>query len=344
MITIRIVDLRSDTITLPTDEMRQAMASAEVGDDVYGEDPTVKRLEETAASLLGKQAALFTPSGTMANQIAVLTHTARGEEVILDSEAHIYFYEVGGPALLAGVQTRQVPGLLSENGPEALKQSLRPQDIHFPHTSLVCLENTFNRGGGTILSPEIMREMYGIARDRGLKVHVDGARIFNAAVGLGVDVKVFAEQCDSLMFCLSKGLAAPVGSLLVGTQEFIERARKYRKALGGGMRQAGILAAAGLVALNSIDRLAEDHTNARRLAEGLSQLPGLRVALEKVQTNIVVIEVTGRQSAADVVRLLFERGVKCGASGPTTIRMVTHKDVYAEDIEYALQVAKEVVA
>ncbi len=320
------------------------MASAEVGDDVYGEDPTVKRLEETAASLLGKQAALFAPSGTMANQIAVLTHTARGDEILLDSEAHIYFYEVGGPALLAGVQTRQVTGLLSENGPAALKQSLRPQDIHFPHTSLLCLENTFNRGGGTILSPEIMREMYRIAQDSGLKVHVDGARIFNAAVGLGVDVKVFAEHCDSLMFCLSKGLAAPVGSLLVGTQEFIERARRYRKALGGGMRQAGILAAAGLVALDSIDRLAEDHANARRLAEGLSQLPGLRVALEKVQTNIVVIEVIGRHSAADVVRLLSERGIRCGASGPTTIRMVTHKDVCAKDIEYALQVVKEVVA
>ena len=343
MITIRIVDLRSDTITLPTDEMRQAMASAEVGDDVYGEDPTVKRLEETAASLLGKEAGLFVPSGTMGNQIAVLTHTARGEEVILDAEAHIYFYEVGGPALLAGVQTRQVPGLLSPKGPELLKQSLRPVDIHFPRTSLLCLENTFNRGGGTILPPETMAEFYSIAQERGLKVHVDGARIFNAAVGLGIDVKELAQHCDSLMFCLSKGLAAPVGSLLVGTKEFIERARKYRKALGGGMRQAGFLAAAGLVALNSLDRLALDHANARRLAAGLAKLPGLQVDLEKVQTNIAVIEVTGQQTAADIVRLLFERGIKCGTFGPTSIRMVTHKDVSADDIEYALQVAGEVV-
>ncbi|WP_179946700.1 low-specificity L-threonine aldolase [Desulforamulus ferrireducens] len=341
--TIRIVDLRSDTVTLPTDDMRQAMASAEVGDDVYGEDPTVKRLEETAASLLGKEAGLFVPSGTMGNQIAVLTHTARGEEVILDAEAHIYFYEVGAPALLAGVQTRPVPGLLSADGPELLKSSLRPVDIHFPHTSLLCLENTFNRGGGTILPPATMAEFYSIAQERGLKVHVDGARIFNAAVGLGIDVKELAKHCDSLMFCLSKGLAAPVGSLLVGTREFIDRARKYRKALGGGMRQAGCLAAAGLVALNSIDRLAQDHANARRLAEGLAKLPGLQVDLDKVQTNIAVIEVTGQQTAAEIVQLLFERGVKCGTFGPSSIRMVTHKDVSAEDIEYALQVAEEVV-
>lgn len=320
------------------------MAAAVVGDDVYGEDPTVKQLEETAAAILGKEAALFVPSGTMGNQIAVLTHTNRGDEVILDSEAHIYYYEVGGPALLAGVQLRPVTGLLSEEGPALLRQSLRPEDLHFPHTSLICLENTFNRGGGTILSPRVMEELYTIAQERDLRVHVDGARIFNAAVGLGVDVKDFSRSCDSIMFCLSKGLAAPVGSLLAGSREFIARARKYRKALGGGMRQAGVLAAAGLVALRMAERLAEDHAHARRLAEGLAQLPGLRVDLAKVQTNIVVVEVAPAKTAADLAGELTRRGIKCAAFGPATLRLVTHKDVSTGDIDYALQVAKEILA
>nr|WP_156779702.1 low-specificity L-threonine aldolase [Desulforamulus reducens] len=338
--TIRVVDLRSDTITLPTDEMRKAMATAVVGDDVYKEDPTVNQLEETAASLLGKEAALFVPSGTMGNQIAVLTHTARGEEVLLDSEAHIYYYEVGGPAMLAGVQLRPVSDLLTDHGPEILKGSLRGEDLHFPHTSLICLENTFNRGGGTILSPHTMGRIYSIAQEHNLKVHVDGARIFNAAVSLGVDVRTFSQHCDSLMFCLSKGLAAPVGSLLVGTRQFIERARKYRKALGGGMRQAGILAAAGLVALQNVDRLAEDHANARRLAEGLAKLPGLGVDLAKVQTNIIVVNVNQPRSAADLTMALNNKGIKCSTFGPSTIRMVTHINVSKEDIDYALGIAK----
>lgn len=341
--TIRTVDLRSDTITLPTDEMRAAMAKAVVGDDVYGEDPTVNQLEQEAAALVGKEAALFVPSGTMGNQIAVLTHTGRGDEVILDSEAHIYYYEVGGPAMLAGVQLHPVNGLLSDKGPELLKAALRSEDIHFPHTSLVCLENTFNRGGGTILPPNIMSEIYAIAKQRGLQVHVDGARIFNAAVSLGIDVREFTQYCDSVMFCLSKGLAAPVGSLLAGSKEFITRARKYRKALGGGMRQAGILAAAGLVALKSIDRLAEDHANAKRLAAGLAKLSGLHIDPVRVQTNIVIVEVKGRLTAAELVNQLAERGVKCSTFGPNLIRLVTHKDVAAEDIEYALAAAKEIL-
>lgn len=341
--TIKVVDLRSDTITLPTDEMRQAMASAVVGDDVYGEDPTVNQLEEAAASLLGKEAALFVPSGTMGNQLAILAHTGRGDEVILDSEAHIYYYEVGGPAMLAGVQLRPISNLLSDNGADVLRGALRPDDIHFPRTSLVCLENTFNRGSGTIISPGTMEEVYQIAHERGLQVHVDGARIFNASVSLGVDVKDFSRHCDSIMFCLSKGLAAPVGSLLAGTKDFITRARKYRKALGGGLRQAGVLAAAGLVALKYIDRLAEDHTNARRLAEGLAKLPDLTVDLDKVQTNIVIMEVSGKFTAADLVKQLSERGIKCVAFGPTTVRMVTHKDVSTADVDYALSVAGEVM-
>ncbi|CCO08615.1 low-specificity L-threonine aldolase [Desulforamulus hydrothermalis] len=340
---IKIVDLRSDTVTLPTEEMRTAMAGAKVGDDVYGEDPTVKELEATAASLVGKEAALFVPSGTMGNQLAVLTHTERGDEVILDSEAHIYCYEVGAPALLAGVQLRPVSRLLSEQGPSVLRQALRPADLHFPRTSLVCLENTFNRGGGTVLSPRVMAEIYDLARQQGLRVHLDGARIFNAAVALNVDVKVFTCCCDSLMFCLSKGLAAPVGSLLAGSRDFIQRARKYRKALGGGMRQAGVLAAAGLVALKMVDRLAEDHSHARRLAEGMARLPGLKVDLARVQTNIVVAEVPAPGTAAHLVSELHRRGIKCAAFGPGTIRLVTHKDVSAADIDYTLQVMAEIL-
>ncbi|GAB6159234.1 low-specificity L-threonine aldolase [Desulfotomaculum varum] len=340
---IKIVDLRSDTVTLPTEEMRAAMAGAKVGDDVYGEDPTVKELEATAASLVGKEAALFIPSGTMGNQLAVLTHTERGDEVILDNEAHIYYYEVGGPAMLAGVQLRPINRLLSEQGASALRQALRPADLHFPRTSLVCLENTFNRGGGTVLSPRVMAEIYNLARQQGLRVHLDGARIFNAAVALNMDVKAFTCYCDSLMFCLSKGLAAPVGSLLAGSRDFIQRARKYRKALGGGMRQAGVLAAAGLLALKMVDRLAEDHSHARRLAEGLARLPGIKVDLTRVQTNIVVAEVPAPGTAAHLVGELHRRGIKCAAFGPTTIRLVTHKDVSAEDIDYTLQVMAEIL-
>ncbi len=341
MFAIRVVDLRSDTITRPTDEMRRAMAQAEVGDDVFGEDPTVIHLEEEAASLVGKEAALFVPSGTMGNQIAVLAHTERGDEVIADAEAHIYYYEVGSPAMLAGVQMRPVDGLLSPEGVDRLKAALRPADIHFPRTRLVCLENTFNRGGGTIVPAEMMAELYALAKERGLAVHLDGARIFNAAVASGVPATAFTKYCDSVMFCLSKGLAAPVGSLLAGTKAFIERARKYRKALGGGMRQAGVLAAAGLVALRRIPELAEDHYNARILAEGLAGVEGLKVDLSTVQTNIIVAETIGLTST-EVITALGKRGVRCVSFGPRLVRFVTHKDVNRNDIAYALKVAREV--
>lgn len=341
--TIRIVDLRSDTVTLPTNEMRTAMASARVGDDVYQEDPTVKVLEKRAAALLGMEGALFVPSGTMGNQIALLSHTKRGEEVILDSEAHIYYYEAGGPALLAGVQTRPLAGLLSTDGPNILRQALRPEDIHFPKTSLVCLENTFNRGGGTILPPETMKDIHEIAQQRGLKVHLDGARVFNAAIGLASNVQVFSRHCDSVMFCLSKGLGAPVGSLLAGTEEFIVTARKYRKILGGGMRQAGVLAAAGLVALDSIDRLGEDHANALRLAKGLAQMPGISINLDRVQTNIVVFQVNGDVPASALVESLAKEGIRCATFGPGIIRMVTHIDISAEDIDFVLEKAGDIL-
>lgn len=337
---MKTIDLRSDTVTLPGKEMREAMARAAVGDDVYGEDPTVNRLQETAAQLVDKEAALFVPSGTAGNQIALLAHTERGNEVILDEEAHIYYYEAGSPAMLAGVQLRPASGLLAEQGPEVLRRALRPANIHFPVTRLICLENTFNRGGGTIMPPGVMARIYAMAREQNLAVHLDGARIFNAAVATGCDVREFTRYCDSVMFCLSKGLGAPVGSLLAGGREFIERARRYRKALGGGMRQAGILAAAGLVALQNISRLAEDHANARRLAAGLAELPGVTIDLSKVQTNMVQVKFTGCCTAADFVRQMAGRGVKCNATGPDTVRLVTHLDVSSDDVELCISAAK----
>jgi len=339
---IRVVDLRSDTVTKPTPAMRRAMAEAEVGDDVWGEDPTVNRLEAEAAALVGKEAALFVPSGTMGNQIAVLAHTARGDEVLADAGAHVYYYEVGSPAMLAGVQIRPVEGLLSPAGLCALHNALRPADIHFPRTRLVCLENTFNRGGGTIMPPVEMAAIHNLARERDLAVHLDGARIFNAAVALNTTAEAFTRHADSVMFCLSKGLAAPVGSILAGTREFIDRARKYRKALGGGMRQAGVLAAAGLVALARIPELAEDHRNARVLAEGLARIEGLGVDPAAVQTNIVVVETTA-YTAADVQAALADRGVYCSSFGPHLLRFVTHKDVDREDIAHTLDVVQEVL-
>ncbi|MBM7855995.1 threonine aldolase [Desulfohalotomaculum tongense] len=336
-----MIDLRSDTVTQPTIEMREAMANAEVGDDVFGEDPTVKKLEEAAADLMGKEEALFVPTGTMGNQLAVLAHTERGDEVILDAEAHIICYEVGSPAMLAGVQLRPVPGLLGRNALDKLRQAYRQPDIHFPTSRLLCLENTFNRGGGTVMTPEEMKAINDLAKELNLAVHLDGARIFNAAIAARCDVKEFTRHCDSVMFSLSKGLCAPVGSVLAGTSEFIAKARKYRKALGGGMRQAGVLAAAGLVALNMVDRLAEDHANAMALAEGLAEIEGLQVELHQVQTNIVLVNITAvDMDAPTFVEEMQKRGVKAVTFGPRLVRFVTHKDVSRADIEQAVKVAK----
>lgn len=342
MLHIKTVDLRSDTVTQPSPEMREAMARAEVGDDVCGEDPTVRRLEEEAAKLVGKEAAVFVPSGTMGNQIAILTHTQRGDEVLADSQAHIYYYEVGAPAMWAGVSIRPLAGLMDRRGMEALKSAIRQEDIHFPPTKLLCLENTFNRGGGTFITPAKMLKIYQFAREKSLLVHLDGARIFNAAAAMKRDVKDFTVSCDSVMFCLSKGLGAPVGSMLAGGGKFIARARKYRKALGGGMRQAGVLAAAGLVALANISRLEDDHHNARLLAEGLAALPGIKINLDRVQTNIVVAGVNGRFTAGQLVEMLGARGIKCFTFGPNLIRLVTHLDVTREDIRHTLAVAEEI--
>lgn len=335
---MRAIDLRSDTVTKPTPEMRRAMYEAEVGDDVYGEDPTVNRLEERAAELLGKEAALLVPTGTQGNQVAVLTHTRRGQEVIVEAESHVYLYEVGGIAALANCQVRPIPGVRGAMDPAAVEAAIRAENVHFPRTGLICLENTHNRSGGCVLPPENVAAIAAVAHRHGIPVHLDGARIFNAAVALGRPAAELVAPVDSVMFCLSKGLAAPVGSLLVGSRAFIAEARRYRKLLGGGMRQAGVLAAAGLVALEMmIDRLAEDHANARRLAEGLAEVPGLKVDLETVQTNMVMVDIVDeRWTARALVEALRREGVLCNDTGPRRIRLVTHKDVTAADIELAL--------
>ncbi|HET7876957.1 MAG TPA: GntG family PLP-dependent aldolase [Methylomirabilota bacterium] len=340
-----VVDLRSDTLTLPTPAMREAMARAEVGDDVWEEDPTVKRLEELAAKRTGKDAALFVTSGTQGNLVSVLAQTRPGQEIILDADSHIFNYEGASSAVFGGVQT--LP-LKTERGfltPEQVRQHIRPSNIHIPVTGLVCLENTHNRHGGTCCTPEEIEAVAAVARAAGVPVHLDGARIFNAAVALGRPAADFARPVDSVTFCLSKGLGAPVGSLVCGAREFIARARRVRKMLGGGMRQVGVLAAAGLVALDTmVERLREDHDNCRRLAQGVARRPGIRVDLGKVQTNILIFHVDRPGGAQELVTGCLARKVKIHQIGPTSIRCVTHKDVDADDIERALEALREITA
>jgi threonine aldolase len=341
-----VVDLRSDTLTLPTPEMREAMARAEVGDDVWGEDPTVQRLEALAAQRLGKAAGLFVTSGTQGNLVSVVTHTRPGQEVVLDLDSHIFNYEVAGGAVIGNVQMRPTQTERGFLSPAQVREALRPANIHLPQTGLVCIENTHNRHGGTCCTPEEIAAVAGVAHEAGVPVHLDGARLFNAAVALKRPAADFARHVDSVTFCVSKGLGAPVGSVVCGSAEFVERARRWRKLLGGGMRQVGVLAAAGIVALEGmVDRLAEDHANARRLAEGLANTPGLRVELGSVQTNIVIVRVDrGPAATEELVKGCAARKVKVHAMGPAAIRCVTHKDVDAEDISRALQAFRELTS
>ena len=335
-----VIDLRSDTVTKPTDEMRRAMAEAEVGDDVFGEDPSINRLQERAAELMGKEAGLLTASGTMGNLVAVLTHTQRGDEIVMGDQAHIFWNESAGVSALAGAQTRLVPnGHQGKIAPVELEAAIRPPgNIHFPPTTLVCLENTHNRCSGGVLTPQDTKEIADIAHAAGAKVHLDGARIFNAAVSLEVPASELAKDVDDVSFCLSKGLSCPVGSVLCGSQEFIDGARRWRKMVGGGMRQAGILAAAGLVALDSmVDRLADDHANAQRLAQGLSNIQGLEVDPESIQTNIVIFDVDQNLGpSAKLIAALERQGVKVSSPGPHSIRMVTHREISGSDVDEAL--------
>jgi threonine aldolase len=343
---LKIIDLRSDTVTLPTPAMREAMYQAEVGDDVFGEDPTVNRLEEMAAERMGKEAALFVASGTMANLICLLTHCGRGDEFIVGHMAHTFLYEVGASAGLGSLHPRTVPnqpdGTLDLGDVEA---AIRADNIHFPRTRLICLENTHNRCGGAALTVEYTNSLGELAHSRHIAVHLDGARIFNAAIALGVDVKELTRNVDSVAFCLSKGLSCPVGSLVCGNADFIAEARRSRKMVGGGMRQAGIIAAAGVVALEQmIDRLAEDHANARRLAEGLAEIAGLSIDLERVQSNIIYFDLLDEGLEPDqFLAGLREGGVKMSSTGPRRFRAVTHYGIGAEDIGKALAVVRQVM-
>ncbi len=343
---MRIVDLRSDTVTRPTPAMREAMYRAEVGDDVFGEDPTVNRLEELAAHRLDKEAALFVASGTMGNLVALLTHCGRGDEAIVGDRSHTYLFEQGGMAALGGIVPHPIPN--QPDGTlrlEDIEQAIREDNVHFPRTRLLCLENTHNMCNGMPLSVEYTAQVVHLAHSHGLKVHLDGARIFNAAAALGVDVRELTRDVDSVMFCLSKGLCAPVGSLLCGDRSFIAEARRARKVVGGGMRQAGVLAAAGIVALEQMTgRLGEDHARARRLAEGLAEIPGVVVA--PVATNIVYFwleEERPNRTPETVVHALAERGVLVLGRELGRFRAVTHYWIGDEDIEYTLAVMREVI-
>jgi threonine aldolase len=326
--------------------MREAMNNAEVGDDVYQEDPTVNQLEELAAKKMGKEAALFVPSGTMGNLIAVLTHCQRGDEVILEMDSHIYYYEVGGMSAVAGVIPRLIIGDKGIPDPQDIKKALRDENLHYPKTTLICLENTHNRAGGTIAPPEVIEEICQLAHQRNIQVHLDGARIFNAAVALNIKPAFLTENVDSVMFCLSKGLSAPVGSILAGSKEFIQRARKNRKMLGGGMRQAGILAAAGIIALEQMmERLKEDHKNARILGEGLADISRIKVDLETIQTNMVYFDLQeSGMNAYQFLSKLAEYNILGLPRPPTKVRLVTHYGISEEDINTTIKVIKGIVS
>jgi len=341
-----MIDLRSDTVTHPTEAMLEAMRTAPLGDDVLGDDPTVLAFERLAAERVGKETALLTPSGTMANLIAVLGHCGRGEEVILGDKAHTFVYEAGGISAYGSVHPHTIPN--QPDGTmrlEDIEAAIRPDNVHFPRTKLICLENTQNKCRGAVLTPQYTDSVGELAKKNGLKVHIDGARIFNAAVALGLDVKELTRSCDTLSFCLSKGLCCPVGSVLCGSADFIAESRRIRKGLGGGMRQAGVLAAAGIVALDTmIDRLADDHANAKALANGLAAIDGIDIDLDSVQTNMVYF--TLRNPAVSDKQLLSaaaEKGVQFLSLGARAFRLVTHHGIERSDIHTAIETITETV-
>ncbi len=340
----KIIDLRSDTITKPTPAMRKAMAEAEVGDDVLGDDATVKELERRTAELLGKDAAIFVPSGTMANQLAIRCHTQHGDEILLDANAHIYWYEAGAPAALSGVICRTLPGVRGIFTPDDVRAALRPTDIHFPPTRLLALENTHNRGGGSVWPLEQIQEVCSVAREAGIRTHLDGARIWNATVATGIPESEYARDFDSVSVCFSKGLGAPVGSALVGSTEFVEKARRFRKQFGGGMRQVGIIAAGALYALlNNRERLSDDHANAKQLASGLSDIQGIRVNSDMIDTNMVYFDVEHR-SAMELTEQLKEMNVLVMSTGEHTIRAVTSLAVDADGIFRTVDAVRNIMA
>lgn len=338
------IDFRSDTLTKPTDEMRKAMYKANVGDDVYKEDPTVNKLEQLAKEKVGKEDALFVPSGTMGNQLALLAHTDRGEEIILEEWSHIYRFEVGGLSFLSGLQAKPIKGI---NGimevKDIKKEIIKDEDIHHAQTSLICMENTHNMAGGVVTPIDKMEKIYNLANDNNIKVHLDGARIFNASTYLNTDVKNITKKTDSVMFCLSKGLSAPVGSILAGDKEFIKKARRYRKMLGGGMRQAGILAAAGIIALNNmVDRLKLDHENIKLLADNLTNIKSIDV--KKPQTNILMIDVSKSEyNSEEVIDKLKNEGILTSKITDNIIRFVTHRHITKEDILSTIDIFNKII-
>ncbi len=343
---MKVYDLRSDTVTHPTEEMRAAMARADVGDDVMGEDPSVNQLEEMAAQMVGKEAAVLVASGTMGNLVSILAQTQRGDEVIAGTESHVFWNECGGASVMGGLQLRQVAndyrGMMD---PDEVDRAIRrPGNIHFPRSSLLCLENTHNRCSGGILTPSDTKALCDVAHAHGMQVHLDGARIFNAAIALEVPATELTKDVDDLTFCLSKGLSAPAGSLVCGDRDFVDRARKWRKAVGGGMRQVGVLAAAGMVALQTcIERLSDDHANARRLAEGLAEIPGLSVDPDHIRTNIVFVEVDPSLGPTpEFIRRMREEGVRVSYPGERNFRMVTNRHITAQDVDETLGIVSRV--
>ena len=332
-----MIDLRSDTVTQPTPAMRQAIAQAPVGDDVLGDDPTVNELEETVAALLGKEAAVYMPSGTMTNQVALRTHTEPGDEIILESQAHIYFYEAGGPAALSGVMCKLIAGDRGIFSAADLQAALRPWNEHYPRTKLVCLENTHNRGGGSIFPLAEIQAIAQVCRDNDLRLHLDGARFWNACIATGISEAVYAAPFDTVSVCFSKGLGAPVGSALVGPKDTMQRARRFRKMFGGGMRQAGVIAAGALYALkHHRDRLADDHAHAQRLAQGLQAIDGIEVNLNAVQTNLVYFHTEPDLPAETLAAQLAEVGIGVLPTAAHTLRAVTNLMVNQGDIDTAL--------
>ena len=342
-----LIDLRSDTVTKPTDEMRRAMANAEVGDDVYGEDPSINELQERSAAILGHEAGLLTSSGTMSNLLATLTNCNHGDEIVMGDQAHMFWNEGGGQAALAGVQTRLIPqsasgGINADDGARNIRPAGNP---HVAATKVICLENTQNRCSGMVMTPAETKAICDVAHGSGVAVHLDGARIFNAAVALEVPVSELTRDVDDASFCLSKALSCPVGSVLVGSVGFIREAARWRKMVGGGMRQAGILAAAGLVALDTmVDRLAEDHQNARRLAEGLANIGGLAVDADSIQTNIVIFDIDEKVGEAPhFIKAMKDAEVLVSYPGERSVRMVTHRHISGGDVEEALSRTSRVV-
>ena len=340
-----MIDLRSDTVTKPSPAMRRAMAEAEVGDDVYGEDPTVNLLQQRVADMLGKEAALFVPSGTMANQAALMAHTRPGDEIIIERGSHLPNHEAGGLAALGGVQTYLLDGERGIIEAGQVEGAVRFSDVHYPPTRLVWIENTHNRGGGSVFPLEKIREIKSVALNYDLPLHMDGARLFNACAASDIPAGEYARHVDSLSFCFSKGLGAPVGSIVAGTREFITRVHRYRKMLGGAMRQAGILAAAAIYALdNNIERLAEDHENARRLARALANLDGIKILNEPVETNLVFFDVSqAGKNALEIMNECRDRGLLVMPESFTAMRAVTHMDVSAEHIDKAIEVFGEII-